>query len=183
VGSFVVQTLHLKKVIIHTDGACEGNPGPGGWAAVLRYGTTVKLVSGGEPATTNNRMELQAAIEAISAVKEPCEIELFTDSVYVKDGITLWLPSWKARGWRTVEKKPVKNEDLWRKLDAAVSRHQIQWRWVKGHDGNIDNEKCDELACAAAAEMRKRYTPEQLAAFKAEFAASRDLKRNQIGLL
>ena len=143
----------------------------------------MKEISGGEPATTNNRMELRAAIEAISVIKERCEIEVFTDSSYVKDGITKWLRSWKMRGWQTIDKKAVKNEDLWRKLDQAVSQHQVQWKWVKGHDGNPDNERCDILACAAAAEMRKQYTSSQLAALKAEFEASRDPKRNQIGLI
>jgi ribonuclease HI len=173
----------LKKITIHTDGACEGNPGPGGWAAVLRYGTTAKECSGGEPATTNNRMEMQAAIEALSRLKEPCEIDFFTDSEYLKNGVTQWVRSWKARGWRTVGKKPIKNEDLWRKLDGLVSQHQIRWHWVKGHDGNPDNEKCDQLAVAAVAEVRKRFTREQLKTLKEEFEASRDPQRNQVGLL
>ncbi len=165
----------VKKIIIHTDGACEGNPGPGGWAAILRYGAHVKHVSGGEPATTNNRMELQAAIGALAVVKEPCEIELFTDSAYLKNGVTKWLPNWKRRGWTTTDKKPVKNEDLWRQLDALALQHKIQWRWLKGHAGHVDNEKCDELACAQTALIRKRFTKQQLAALKTEFETHRAL--------
>ena len=169
----------LKKITIYTDGACEGNPGPGGWAAVLRYGSNVKEISGGDPATTNNRMEIRAAIEGIAAVKESCEIELFTDSAYLKNGITEWLKVWKAKGWRTTEKKAVKNEDLWRKLDEVVFRHKVHWKWVKGHAGNVDNERCDVLAVAAVAAMRKQYTPEQLKVLKQQFEATRDLNRDQ----
>src|SRR5688572_4697087 len=150
----------MKKLTIHTDGACEGNPGPGGWAAILRYDKHAKEVSGGEPATTNNRMELQAAIGALSAIKEPCEIEMFTDSVYVKDGITKWLFSWKQRGWLTVDKKAVQNEDLWRQLDTLCAKHKITWRWLKGHAGHADNEKCDQLAVTATAEVRKLFSKE-----------------------
>ncbi|MDB6027236.1 MAG: RNase family protein [Verrucomicrobiales bacterium] len=165
----------MKQLTIYTDGACEGNPGPGGWAAILRFGEQIKEVSGGEPATTNNRMELQAAIGALSILKEACEIELFTDSVYVKDGITKWLEAWKRRGWLTTEKKPVKNVDLWRKLDELSSQHKMEWRWLKGHAGHRENEKCDELACAEAAANRKRFTKEELAALKAEFELSRSI--------
>jgi ribonuclease HI len=168
-----VNVLHLKKLTIHTDGACEGNPGPGGWAAILRYGEHVKHVSGGEPATTNNRMELQAAIGALAAVKEPCEIEIFTDSVYVKDGITKWLFSWKRRGWMTAGKKPVRNEDLWRQLDALCAQHKIAWRWLKGHAGHVDNEECDRLAVAETAAVRKQFSQQQLKQLKDAFAKSR----------
>ena len=116
----------MKDVLIHTDGACEGNPGPGGWAAILQHGDRTKELAGGEPATTNNRMELQAAISALGALKQPCRVTLFTDSEYLRDGITSWIARWKARGWRTIDRKPVKNDDLWRKLDELASRHQVQ---------------------------------------------------------
>jgi ribonuclease HI len=134
------------KVIIHTDGACSGNPGPGGWGAVLQYGGKLKELKGGELLTTNNRMELTAAIEALNALKRPCEVELHTDSQYVKNGLTSWIFGWKKNGWRTADKKPVKNVELWRLLDAAVARHKIDWRWVKGHDGDVWNERADQLA-------------------------------------
>ncbi|MAW53226.1 MAG: ribonuclease HI [Geminicoccus sp.] len=136
----------MAVVEIFTDGACSGNPGPGGWGAILRYGDTERELSGGEEDTTNNRMELTAAIEALNALKRPCEIVLTTDSTYVKDGITSWIDGWKRRGWKNAQKKPVKNEDLWKALDQARSRHQVEWRWVKGHAGHAENERCDELA-------------------------------------
>src|ERR1051326_980018 len=136
----------MKQITIYSDGACTGNPGPGGWAAVMKNGDKLLELSGGDPITTNNRMELQAAIEALQALDEPCRIEFFTDSVYLRDGITSWIAGWKARGWVTTEKKRVKNADLWRVLDAAVGRHEIAWRWVKGHAGNDLNERCDQLA-------------------------------------
>lgn len=136
-------------VEIHTDGACSGNPGPGGWGAVLRWRGEVKELSGFEPATTNNRMELIAAIEALDALKRPMTVRLVTDSNYLRDGITKWLASWKARGWRTADKKPVKNQDLWERLEAALHRHQVAWHWVRGHAGHADNERADELARAA----------------------------------
>lgn len=136
----------MAVVEIFTDGACSGNPGPGGWGAILRYGDTEKELSGGEAETTNNRMELTAAIEALNALKRPCEIVLTTDSTYVKDGITLWIDGWKKRGWKNSQKKPVKNEDLWKALDEARSRHTVEWKWVKGHAGHAENERCDELA-------------------------------------
>lgn len=164
----------MKQVTIHTDGACEGNPGPGGWAAVLRCGNHIKEVSGGEPATTNNRMELQGAIGALSILTEPCEIQLFTDSAYVKNGVTEWVHAWKRRGWKTADKKPVKNEDLWRQLDALASQHKIEWRWLKGHAGHVDNERCDVLACAEAAAIRKRFSKQQLTDLKAAFEKSRE---------
>ena len=134
------------RVIIHTDGACSGNPGPGGWGAVLQYGGTVKELKGGAPLTTNNQMELTAAIEALTALKRPVQVELHTDSIYVKDGLTKWIHGWKKNGWKTADKKPVKNLELWQALDAAVARHKIDWRWVKGHAGHDENERADALA-------------------------------------
>lgn len=164
----------MKKVVIHTDGGCHGNPGPGGWAATLAYGTQVREVSGGEPATTNNRMEMQAAIHALNALKEPCEVEVFTDSSYLKDGITSWLAGWKKKGWRTKSKQPVKNEDLWRALDAAVSRHKVEWKWLKGHAGHAGNERCDQLANEEIARIKQTQTADQLKAALAQFVAVRD---------
>lgn len=136
----------MSQVEIYTDGACRGNPGPGGWGALLIYGATEKEIYGGESNTTNNRMELSAAIEALKTLKRPCELTLYTDSQYVRKGILEWIVGWKARNWKTAAKKPVKNEDLWRALDEQVQRHQIKWVWVKGHAGNVGNEKADELA-------------------------------------
>ena len=133
-------------VNVFTDGACRGNPGPGGWGALLIAGRHRRTLHGGEPDTTNNRMELTAAIKALNALQGPRKVILHTDSKYVMDGINEWLPNWKNRGWKTAAKKPVKNKDLWQELDAAVGRHEIDWRWVKGHDGNPGNETADELA-------------------------------------
>lgn len=144
-------------MIIHTDGGCSGNPGPGGWAAILKFATHTEEISGGERATTNNRMELQAAIGALSALAEPCEVEIFTDSSYVKDGMTAWLRNWKKRGWLTLDKKPVKNEDLWRELDQLATAHHIKWCWVKGHAGHVENERCDELAREQIRKMRGQF--------------------------
>jgi ribonuclease HI len=135
-----------ERVIIHTDGACSGNPGPGGWGAVLQYNGTVKELKGGAALTTNNQMELTAAIEALNALKRPCDVELHTDSNYVKDGLTSWIHGWKKNGWRTAAKKPVKNAALWQALDLAVQRHDIKWHWVKGHAGDEMNERADALA-------------------------------------
>ena len=135
-----------KTVIVATDGACKGNPGPGGWGAVLRWGDVVKKLSGGEPDTTNNRMELMAAIEALAALKKPCEVQLFTDSKYVMDGINGWIHGWKRNGWKTADKKPVKNADLWQRLDDENRRHKVQWNWVRGHNGDARNERVDEIA-------------------------------------
>jgi len=136
----------MPDVIIHTDGACRGNPGPGGWGALLSWNDTHKELSGGEAATTNNRMELTAAIMGLAALKRPSMATVRTDSQYVIKGITEWLPSWKARGWRTADKKPVKNQDLWEKLEQIVSPHSLSWQWVKGHSGDPGNERADALA-------------------------------------
>ena len=145
----------MTTVDIFTDGACSGNPGPGGWGVLLRYGGTEKELCGGEGATTNNRMELLAAIEAIEALKHPSRVRLHTDSTYVKDGITRWIRGWKANGWKTAARKPVKNVDLWQRLDAAAARHEIEWRWVKGHAGHPDNERADGLARKGLAQTRE----------------------------
>lgn len=138
-----------KHVHIYTDGACSGNPGPGGWGAILVYGDTEKELSGGAAETTNNRMELMAAIMALEALKSSCKVDLYTDSTYVQKGISEWLPGWKARGWKTADKKPVKNADLWQQLEEAAMRHEVKWHWVRGHDGHAMNERADQLACAA----------------------------------
>jgi ribonuclease HI len=133
-------------VEIHTDGACRGNPGPGGWGAVLRAGQHERELWGGARDTTNNRMELTAAIEALAALKRPCRVRLYTDSTYVMNGITQWLPDWRRRGWKTAGRKPVKNQDLWQRLDEEAARHEVDWRWVKGHAGDPGNERADRLA-------------------------------------
>ena len=143
-----------RLVEIFTDGACSGNPGPGGWGALLRFGDVEKELSGGESNTTNNRMELMAAIEAIEALTKPSRVKLHTDSQYVQKGITEWLPQWIKRGWKTADKKPVKNIDLWQRLDAALKAHQVRWHWVKGHAGHEMNERADVLAREAIAEIR-----------------------------
>lgn len=136
----------MKAVTAYTDGACRGNPGPGGWGAILRYGENERELQGGECQTTNNRMELMAAIEALGALKEPCRVALYTDSRYVRDGITRWLPGWRRRGWQTRAKKPVKNQDLWIRLDDLAQTHEVAWHWVKGHAGHPGNERADVLA-------------------------------------
>jgi ribonuclease HI len=141
-------------VIIYTDGACSGNPGPGGWGAILMSGPHERELWGGEAHTTNNRMEMMAAIKALEALKRPCRVELHTDSQYLRQGITEWLPGWKARGWRTAAKAPVKNEDLWRALDEARLRHEVAWKWVKGHAGHPLNERADGLARRGVTEVR-----------------------------
>jgi ribonuclease HI len=142
--------VELPKVEIFTDGACRGNPGPGGWAALIRMGARERELSGGESLTTNNRMELLAAIEALKALKRPCRVQLTTDSNYVRDGITKWIHGWRRNGWRTADRKPVKNADLWQALLDAAEPHRIEWHWVKGHSGHAENDRVDELACAAA---------------------------------
>jgi len=146
----------MKTVRLITDGSCLGNPGPGGWAAILRYNHHTKEFSGADPDTTNNRMEMMAVIEGLAALKEPCKVVLEIDSEYVKSGITTWIHGWKKNGWKTKSKSPVKNDDLWRRMDEEVSRHEIEWRWVKGHASHADNNRCDELARAAAASQRGR---------------------------
>lgn len=136
----------MKQVEIFTDGACKGNPGPGGWGALIRMGHREKELSGGEAETTNNRMEMTAVIRALEALNQPCKISLYSDSKYVIDGITQWIHGWKKRGWKTAGKQPVKNVDLWQEMDAAVARHRISWQWVKGHSGHPENERVDQLA-------------------------------------
>lgn len=144
----------MKEVEIFTDGACRGNPGPGGWGVLLRYLGKERELWGGEADTTNNRMELQAAIEALKALKEPCAVVLTTDSVYVKNGITSWLAGWKQKGWKTAGRKPVKNVDLWQALDEQNARHEVEWRWVKGHSGHRENEIADQLANRGIDELK-----------------------------
>jgi ribonuclease HI len=146
----------MKTVEVYTDGACSGNPGPGGWGAMMRYNAKVKELSGGEAMTTNNRMELTAAIEALKALKEPCRVELHTDSEYVKNGISAWIEGWKRNGWKTADRKPVKNAELWQALDEARRRHDVRWHWVKGHAGHPENERADELARAGMAPFKPR---------------------------
>lgn len=142
------------SVTIYTDGACSGNPGPGGWGAVMFYGDHRKELYGGEANTTNNRMELMAAISALESLKRPCTIDLHTDSQYVKNGITSWIHNWKKNGWRTSDKKPVKNEELWKRLDAALAQHEVRWHWVKGHAGHEHNERADVLARQGIADLK-----------------------------
>ncbi len=143
-----------KNVEVFTDGACSGNPGPGGWGAILRYNGHERELYGGERDTTNNRMELLAAINALNTLKEPCSVDLYTDSVYVRDGISRWIDGWKNNNWRTAAKKPVKNAELWQALDTARQRHDVRWHWVKGHAGHPENERCDELARKGVSENR-----------------------------
>lgn len=148
----------MAAVAIYTDGACRGNPGPGGWGAILRSGGHAKEIKGAEPLTTNNRMELTAAIQALAALKNPCDVTLYTDSQYVRKGILEWLPQWQARDWRTADKKPVKNADLWQALEREIARHKIEWHWVKGHAGVPGNEHADRLANEAIDEMQMART-------------------------
>ncbi len=143
----------MDKIVIYTDGACRGNPGPGGWGAILQYGDHEKELYGAERETTNNRMELMAAICALEELRRPCDVTLTTDSQYVKKGITEWLESWKRRGWKTADKKPVKNQELWQRLEKATEKHTIHWKWVKGHSGHPENERVDQLANQAIDEM------------------------------
>jgi ribonuclease HI len=143
----------VKHVQLITDGACLGNPGPGGWAAILRYKTRKRELAGSEPRTTNNRMELTAAVRGLSALKEPCRVEVITDSEYLKNGVTLWIHRWKRNGWKTAAKQPVKNQDLWEQLEAEAGRHHVRWAWTKGHASHEDNNRADELACRAAREQ------------------------------
>ena len=151
---------HLKKVLLITDGACIGNPGPGGWACILRYNEHERELYGCAPQTTNNRMELTAAIEGLKAIKESCAVKVVTDSEYLKNGITTWIHNWKRRGWVTREQKPVINKDLWLELDERVQKHQTEWVWTKGHANHADNNRCDELARTAATEQITNVTPD-----------------------
>lgn len=164
----------MKKITMYSDGACEGNPGPGGWAAILAYKHHVREICGGIPATTNNRMELQAAVEGLRALKEPCEVEFFTDSQYVRMGISERLKDWKARGWKTKDKKAVKNEELWKQLDSEATKHKINWKWLKGHAGNEMNERCDLLARTEILKLRQQFTPDQLQALLDDFKRTFD---------
>jgi ribonuclease HI len=153
---------HLSSraaVEIFTDGACSGNPGPGGWGAVLRYGNVERELSGGEAATTNNRMEMMAAIAALEALKRPSDVRLTTDSIYLRDGITKWIHGWKRNGWRTADRKPVKNIDLWQRLEEALKHHHVEWHWVKGHAGHVENERADALARAEIRKLRDSDAP------------------------
>ena len=159
----------LKRVVVHTDGGCQGNPGPGAWACVLQFGRQTLELAGGELATTKNRMELQAAIHALQALNQRCAVEIYTDSEYLRQGITAWVHGWKRNGWRTKEKKPVRNQDLWQALDVLVAQQQVDWRWLKGHAGHPLNERCDQLAGKKMAEIRRQNTGTQLAAALAEF--------------
>jgi ribonuclease HI len=151
----IEEATPMKQVQLITDGACLGNPGPGGWASILRYGGHSKELFGSAPQTTNNRMELTAAIEGLRALREPCQVEVVTDSEYVKNGITQWIAGWKRNGWRTAAKKPVMNQDLWQELDQQAARHKITWTWTKGHADHDDNNRADELAARAAREQSK----------------------------
>ena len=144
----------MSLVEIYTDGACRGNPGPGGWGALMRDGDREREIYGGEPATTNNRMELTAAIRALEVLKHRCKVALYSDSKYLRDGITKWLPDWKRRGWKTADRKPVKNQDLWEQLEVLAAAHDVEWHWVRGHDGHPENERADALANRGIDEMR-----------------------------
>ena len=156
--------LDADVVELFTDGACLGNPGPGGWGAILRWRGHEKELSGGEPLTTNNRMEMTAAIEALGALKRPSDVRLYTDSTYLRDGITRWIANWKRNGWRTADKKPVKNADLWQRLEEKLASHRVEWRWVRGHAGHPENERADALASAAARAAQAALRPGQEAA-------------------
>ena len=168
--------MPLKSVTIHSDGACDGNPGPGGWAAVLEYGEHRREISGGELATTNNRMEILAAVEALTCLKQPCQVDFYTDSQYLRKGITEWIRIWKVRGWMTKSRQPVKNDDLWRRLSQAAEPHRITWHWVKGHAGHVENERCDALAVEAIASLKQRHTPAERALALEEFKARQNPK-------
>lgn len=158
----------MKSVSIYTDGACEGNPGPGGWAAILIYKEIRREITGACAATTNNRMELSAALEGLRALKEPCEVDLYTDSQYVQRGMSAWVAGWKAKGWRR-GKQPVRNLDLWQALDAEAQRHQVRWHWIRGHNDHPENERCDRLAVAAVAKLRRDLGEEAIGKAVAEF--------------
>lgn len=145
-----------RRVTVHTDGACSGNPGPGGWGAILEFNGKRKELAGGEAETTNNRMELMAAISALEALQRPCHVDLHSDSSYLRDGITKWIHGWRRNGWRTADKKPVKNTELWQRLEAAIAHHEVVWHWVKGHAGHCENERADELAREGMAPFKQR---------------------------
>jgi len=149
-------SAEFSEVEMFTDGACKGNPGPGGWGVVIRAGAREKELSGGESPTTNNRMELLAAIQGLKALTRPCRVRLYTDSIYVRDGITRWVHGWQRNGWRTADRKPVKNAELWQELIDAAAPHRVEWHWVKGHSGHAENDRADALACAAANQAAKR---------------------------
>jgi ribonuclease HI len=156
-----IDAMTAERVEIFTDGACSGNPGPGGWGAVLRFKGVEKELCGGEARTTNNRMEMMAAIVALESLKRPCKVDLTTDSSYLRDGITRWIHAWKARGWKTADKKPVKNVDLWQRLEAALAGHAVAWHWVRGHSGHTENERADGLARQAIKTLRSESGPRQ----------------------
>jgi len=158
--------MSARRVTIHTDGACSGNPGPGGWGAILAWGDRERELKGGDPHTTNNRMELTAAIAALEALKLPCSVDLYTDSEYLRGGISGWIDGWKRNGCRTAERKPVKNVDLWQRLDGALARHDVRWHWVRGHAGHELNERADRLARQALDEARKSGAASTIAAEK-----------------
>jgi ribonuclease HI len=174
-------TLHdarrktVKLVTIYSDGACEGNPGPGGWAAVLQYGEVQKEVFGGDIATTNNRMEITGAVEALKRLKEPCEVQMYTDSEYLKNGAAVWIFAWKRKNWRKGQ-KPIKNADLWQELDKEASRHKVTWNWVRGHSGNPLNERCDRLAVAEIAKIKKSLPKEALSKALDDFKSRQKTK-------
>ncbi len=173
--------MAMTCVTIYTDGGCRGNPGPGGWGAILVSGANRKELSGGDPATTNNRMELTAAIRALEALKRPCEVTIYTDSQYLRQGITKWIAGWKRSGWVTLKKLPVKNQDLWMALDESVCRHRVTWRWLRGHAGHEGNERCDALANAAMDETCRRFSRAELKKRLNEFrrsTANEDLSRS-----
>jgi len=170
----------LKTVSLFTDGGCLGNPGPGGWAAILRYGGTERELAGGVPATTNNRMELQAAIAGLSELSESCEVNVHTDSQYLRQGITEWIHSWKIRGWTTTARQPVKNADLWRKLDEQANRHRVKWIWLKGHAGHPENERCDALASSEIEKITSSHSREELAVCLELFRNAGEPKQGQL---
>ena len=171
----------MQEVTIHSDGACHGNPGPGGWAAVLSAGAQSRELAGGVPATTNNRMELQAAIEALAALTEPSVVEFYTDSSYVKNGITSWLSNWKRNGWRTRTRQPVKNADLWRALDTHAAKQHVRWFWLKGHAGHPLNERCDQLATEQIEQIKTKHSAKDLQTHLVQFKAQ-DLKQSEMQL-
>ena len=169
--------MSMKTVEVFTDGACSGNPGPGGWGTILRFNGTTKELSGGEAVTTNNRMELMAAISGLNALKEPCTVDLYTDSKYVMDGISKWIHGWKKNGWKTADKKPVKNGELWQGLDEANRRHKVTWHWVKGHAGHVENERADELARLGMAPFKPQKSPAKSAAPLADASAGKPVPK------